>query len=122
MSKLCNIDIKFGSLLVDEIQKGKALIDMLDNEYLMVLQLFAYALNMPNNKKRAEQFYNEVNKDVLLAEIGEHKRIINEKKFYYLAGQTIEHILSDEDNQDDETINRLCGAIKIFERAIELEV
>lgn len=94
---------------------------MLNDEYLAILQIFVYALNMMEDKERAERFFQEANIDIILEEINHHRKKIGEKQFFYMAGRAAEHII-DDSQEDVETFNRMCGALSIFEKTIGLEV
>lgn len=95
--------------------------NVIDKTLLGVIQTFAYALNMPGNKSRAEKYYAETIVDELWKEINTHKRSLGEKKFIYMAGRTAEYMLNLADESDIETFNRMCGAIHEFERQLGLE-
>lgn len=93
---------------------------MLDTEFLLILQTFTYALNMPD-KQRANKYYTETDIEELKREVNLHREKISEKQFFYIAGRTTENMLNEANDSDIETFNRMCGAINIFTKFIELE-
>lgn len=87
-----------------------------DRYYKRFLQDFAYTLVCENNKKLANEMYEETSDEKLEKFILDKKAQMNEKQFYFDAGRVCESVIWDVYNNDcNDGLNACIGGFAEFE-------